>query len=362
MDEWLRFSGPVRLLIVERALFRSSGRRRHEGEKKIQTRIIMNNSGSPASELRDNLTVEFHYGEAGSLVLRRERAKDGALLQETKISYKSGLPFLKERTGPDGSVRERREYRYDSLGRLEREISGSRKILYQYEDDPWPVREYRYFGNTPELVILYKRNGEGNILSAVTMDQSGKLVRQEEFSYNGELLCEAKRIGGEGNILRNEYYEYDCFHEGNWLKRTRYNRTGSTEEEADEVIYRSIAYSDSFPEVRPISDSHGKVLREENRTLSFGDGSVYRGEIRDGMMHGRGYLTWTDGSSYKGDFNGNSMDGTGILTWPNGDIYSGTFREGKMEGIGRLRWNTGKTFYGIFEDNRRTNQGIIEEE
>lgn len=360
MDDYLKSSGPVKLLIIERALLLGRSGKRKESEKKILTHLVLDKWGNPASELRESSSIDYLYNDYHQPVKKTEKSKSGANIEEIRYSYRENLKVKEETFGPDGKIREARTFHYDKDGRLIREICGSRLYKYEYRDDCLE-KEYRYYGKEPELALIYKRDQQGRITSITTIDAHGRLLREEHREWDEDRLTARKVIKSDSLVISDETFEYSCFHDGNWLKMTRFAIRDKEEKVPVETIYRSIAYSDSFPEVEPVHTNSDRVLKEDKLSLSFSDGSIYRGDITDGKMNGRGFIQWPDGTSYKGEFRENRMDGQGILTWPNGDIYSGFFTMGKMEGIGRLRWAGGKTFYGLFEDNRRTNQGIIEE-
>lgn len=363
MEDFLTFTGPVKLLIIERALIEGNKRSRREGTRKILTRLIVDTKGLPSSELRENTTVEYHYNEKKQLISIAEQEKTGTIRVKTSFLYdENGLLVKKEKRSADESLRELRIYRYDENQNCIFEKCGSRLFRFEYDNKNFLKEEYRYFGKAPELALHYSRDDEGNLREIITEDSQGRRIRQEQFKWEKGLLIEHFCLNKEDVILIDDLYEYSCFHDGNWLKRVRYSRMDVETREPVDVIYRSITYTDTYPELKPIHHNSDIILKEEKQALSFSDGSMYRGDLHKGKMEGKGFIQWPDGSSYKGDFKENRMEGRGILTWSNGDIYSGTFSRGKMEGIGRLRWHEGKTFYGLFEDDRRTNQGIIEEE
>ncbi|MBI9100160.1 MAG: hypothetical protein JEY91_16885 [Spirochaetaceae bacterium] len=361
MEDFLTFSGPVKLLIVEQALIEGKSKSPKEGQRKILTRLIFNENQQISSELKESSTVEYEYNKNNQLVLITEKEKTGSLIEQTRFDYEGTLLIKKEKISSDDSLRECREYKYNSNEQLILEKCGSRHIKYEYKNNRIE-KEYRYFGKEPELALIYSYDNHGNIIEIKTVNSTGSLIRLEKFTWQEGLLTGQFCLNENRVILKDDIYEYSCFHDGNWLKRIRYTLKNVNRRDPVDVIYRSIAYSDHFPEVRPVHTSNSEILKEEKQALSFSDGSSYRGDLTDGKMNGRGFIQWPDGSSYKGEFKEGKMDGKGILTWANGDIFSGTFVRGKMEGVGRLRWKQGKTFYGLFEDNRRTNQGIIEED
>ena len=68
--------------------------------------------------------------------------------------------------------------------------------------------------------------------------------------------------------------------------------------------------------------------------LTWSDGSIYEGEIRNGKMHGKGVYTWLDGERHEGEFHDDEIHGKGVRTWPDGRRYEGEYRDGeKWKGI-----------------------------
>lgn len=49
----------------------------------------------------------------------------------------------------------------------------------------------------------------------------------------------------------------------------------------------------------------------------------YKGEWKDGMMHGKGTFMWSKGDMYEGDWLAGKMHGHGVKKMGNGDVYEG---------------------------------------
>lgn len=60
-----------------------------------------------------------------------------------------------------------------------------------------------------------------------------------------------------------------------------------------------------------------------------------------------------DGSVYKGEFKNGEKDGRGIQRWTEGDVYKGQWLKGKRSGIGRHCWPDGHLYCGQYLDDRR---------
>jgi hypothetical protein len=82
-----------------------------------------------------------------------------------------------------------------------------------------------------------------------------------------------------------------------------------------------------------------------------GDESA-RGNI---MKDGQGTITWPDGSFYRGEFSNGAVTGRGTLKYYNGDVYEGQVVNGKRRGQGKLRLSDGTVYEGVFDqyDNGR---------
>lgn len=49
----------------------------------------------------------------------------------------------------------------------------------------------------------------------------------------------------------------------------------------------------------------------------------YKGEWKDGMMHGKGTFMWSKGDMYEGHWRAGKMHGHGVKKMGNGDVYEG---------------------------------------
>jgi hypothetical protein len=99
-----------------------------------------------------------------------------------------------------------------------------------------------------------------------------------------------------------------------------------------------------------------KGLLDGKGRLSWPSKSYYEGEFKDGLFHGKGLLH-TPAFLYAGDFElGNAM-GEGTITYINGDKYQGQVVFGLPNGYGVLETATGENYKGAFVNNRYQGQG-----
>ncbi|MCH2619774.1 MAG: hypothetical protein MKZ83_05430, partial [Candidatus Poseidoniia archaeon] len=93
--------------------------------------------------------------------------------------------------------------------------------------------------------------------------------------------------------------------------------------------------------------------------LSLPDGGKYVGEFKEGIINGQGTVTLSDGRKYSGEFKEGKKHGQGIYTYPNGDKYAGGYKDGLKNGLGALTYGKGKSdgekFVGEFKDDQMWN-------
>ena len=92
--------------------------------------------------------------------------------------------------------------------------------------------------------------------------------------------------------------------------------------------------------------------------LVLPDGGRYVGQLQQGLMHGRGRITWDD-SQYDGDFVRGRMQGQGTLKRDDGTVYDGHFVGGQMDGQGRLQFNGGYVYEGQFSKDKPAGPGRL---
>lgn len=84
---------------------------------------------------------------------------------------------------------------------------------------------------------------------------------------------------------------------------------------------------------------------------------MYKGEIKDGKAHGKGYVKFESGSTYEGEFNNGKPHGKGKYSWPNGETYEGSFENGHIHGNGLKRFKDGSDYRGEFKMGKMSGRG-----
>lgn len=123
------------------------------------------------------------------------------------------------------------------------------------------------------------------------------------------------------------------------------------------------------------------MLYGRNRTLDYGDGVIYNGEVEYEELpeevrfnfinwiiykvfrvmepHGRGKLTFRDGSFYEGNFTHGRMTGRGKRIFADGSSVECDFVNGNAEGRGKRTFTDGSFYEGDFRDGEMTGKGKI---
>lgn len=84
-----------------------------------------------------------------------------------------------------------------------------------------------------------------------------------------------------------------------------------------------------------LPEGHGELTRRR------GDGSLgYVGEWHRGKRHGYGTQRWADGAEYIGEWRSDHMDGHGKHSYGSGAVYEGEWKGGVRHGVG-LYWAPG---------------------
>jgi len=104
---------------------------------------------------------------------------------------------------------------------------------------------------------------------------------------------------------------------------------------------------------QPVKSSHpGREIAPGVIELAYDDGAIYRGGMRDAVMHGTG--EFKSGSfRYQGEFRNGRRHGKGTYVWANGDAYEGEFADDKPHGAGMYRFASGDRYEG------EVNGGVI---
>lgn len=88
------------------------------------------------------------------------------------------------------------------------------------------------------------------------------------------------------------------------------------------------------------------------------NGSIYIGQWKEGLQHGKGVSFYPDGSIYEGYWENGVPNGEGRFLRENGNMYEGEIRNGSAFGQGKYFHHNGGVYEGQFVDNEKNGQGV----
>ena len=83
-------------------------------------------------------------------------------------------------------------------------------------------------------------------------------------------------------------------------------------------------------------------------TVRYSNGSTFNGTLLNFEPNGEGKILFSDGSSYSGGWQSGEYSGSGSYIASNGDRYSGNFYNGILFGVGRAEFADGAVYEGNF--------------
>ena len=93
------------------------------------------------------------------------------------------------------------------------------------------------------------------------------------------------------------------------------------------------------------------------QTFSFPDGSMYRGETKNGVIEGQGEWRSSIGERYIGSFSNDMFHGSGRHVDAEGNVLEGNFEMGSLEGTGTYYYADGRVDLGNYKNGKDTGEG-----
>ena len=101
-------------------------------------------------------------------------------------------------------------------------------------------------------------------------------------------------------------------------------------------------------------------LPHGNGVMTFLGDNYYVGKFSDGEPHGQGEMFFRDGSTYKGNFVGGDFQGEGTRTSPDGSQYIGLWFNDQPHGVGTFNSvANGNTYSGRWQNGCFENKVAI---
>ena len=101
-----------------------------------------------------------------------------------------------------------------------------------------------------------------------------------------------------------------------------------------------------------------KVIIVNHKTAEYKFGK-YEGEFKNGIMDGKGKMTYKNKFEYQGDWKDGKREGKGkYVNTSSKDMYEGDFKCDKAEGKGVAIYNNGDKYEGDYKDWNKEGRGI----
>ncbi|MCB9309437.1 MAG: caspase family protein [Lewinellaceae bacterium] len=168
-----------------------------------------------------------------------------------------------------------------------------------------PEGEGRYDFRNGDVYIGHFFNGK--------LDGHGRLTLANQSYYDGTWANNKKH--GEGESFENGVYYAQIYKSGSLISQVVKNK--------EEPILSASSNDD-----QPLKDCTYQYCDQENGSLTYGDGSVYKGYFINGQGEGEGMCTYANGDMYKGGWKNHAPHGTGTMFFQNGNIYSAIWDNG----------------------------------
>ncbi|KAF0978406.1 hypothetical protein FDP41_002226 [Naegleria fowleri] len=94
--------------------------------------------------------------------------------------------------------------------------------------------------------------------------------------------------------------------------------------------------------------------------ITWDDGSIYEGEVKNGLRDGYGIYTSGDLlSKYEGYWKQGQRHGKGIMYYSADEKYEGNFTNNKRDGYGVMHYKSGNYYEGQWQENKRSGYGVM---
>jgi hypothetical protein len=145
------------------------------------------------------------------------------------------------------------------------------------------------------------------------------------------------------------FYSLGHIYDGDWLDDMRHGK-GFMKFLANSIAEESYQGDWLNDEIH----GYGKYI------YRFDDGVTYEGQWQRGRRAGKGTISYKDGSYYRGDFYKEQMWGRGVyVDSANGYQYDGDWRMNMRQGFGTEMISDGSIYYGEFWANMRHGSGKV---
>lgn len=93
------------------------------------------------------------------------------------------------------------------------------------------------------------------------------------------------------------------------------------------------------------------------------NGSIYTGDFKEGMKHGKGewkkVLNNPKCNRFEGEYQFDKKNGLGTFTWESGNVYTGNYVNDERVGYGEMYWTDGSIYKGEWKKGIQHGRGVM---
>ncbi|MBF0316119.1 MAG: hypothetical protein HQK52_22045 [Oligoflexia bacterium] len=216
-----------------------------------------------------------------------------------------------------------------------------------------------------------------------TKNKLAAIKLNDGTAYEGEVTINDKKITGSGSITYPDGRKY----EGKFVNSNQNGQGRLLDKEHRSLFEGEWKDGKMFTGKGMTYDLNGAGTPREYKNgvlippneITYGDGSKYTGEIKDGRPNGKGVLNAKDSVRYIGSFKDGQKQGAFTVNYPDGSsniqnytdgklvsikfpdnsIYEGDWSNHKKNGKGTLHYANGARYVGDWKDNKRNGKGTL---
>jgi hypothetical protein len=218
-----------------------------------------------------------------------------------------------------------------------------------YEKQKWEESS-KAFLNAMSLAPDDEEKGICSLMGAMSLLEIVKISEDNKL-YAMSIAC-FKKSADYGNEIALDYLKkLDINYTPQKPSSSSVSNSGGSSVgrvtiDVDKILKEKKSFIDSL---RPSSSSKGK--------MTYPDGSIYEGELKNGKPYGKGKITWNDGTVYEGELVDGKKHGKGKYKWANGDKYEGDFINGQQHGKGKITYKSGAYYEGDYVNGKFEGRG-----
>lgn len=174
-------------------------------------------------------------------------------------------------------------------------------------------------------------------------------IKNLEFGIGEQTIDPSRLIKHESGTLGMYYFDKFAFKKFAALGVKQYS---------NKLIFDVVTEQQ---QLTPLCDS---IDESNNGSRTYTDGTVYRGQFRQGLREGFGTISYpprnpSQRAEYAGEWRNDRIHGKGKMTWIDGESYEGQWHNEVKHGLGKYSWPTDKTYEGQWANGCMEGNGIL---